>query len=234
MIGLVLVIEDVTEKRRLMGTLSRVVSRQVAEQLLQSGELKLGGERKHVTVVMTDIRNFTPMSETYAAEDIVMMLNDYFSRMIEVIFRYEGTLDKFIGDAIMAVFGAPVAHHDDPERAVRAAIEMRQKLREFNEDRRKAGKWTIETGIGICNGEVVSGTIGSDERLEYTVIGDAVNLSARLENLTKQFGECKILMNEPVHDAIKDLIPTRLLGEEKVRGKRRAVKIYGVPESAIP
>ena len=232
-IGEVLVIEDITEKRRLMGTLSRVVSRQVAEQLLQSGELRLGGERRNVTVLMTDIRNFTMMSETFPAEEIVHMLNDYFSRMIDVVFKYEGTLDKFIGDAIMAVFGAPIAHDDDAERAVRAAIEMRQRLHEFNEERVRSGKSAIQTGIGLCNGEVVSGTIGSDERLEYTVIGDAVNLAARLENMTKQFEDCKILMNEAIAEQLGPDLPTRFLGEEPVRGKAQPVRIFGVPESAI-
>jgi adenylate cyclase len=133
----------------------------------------------------------------------------------------------------MAVFGAPIAHADDPERAVLAAIEMRQQLRVFNDERRRAGKPTIETGIGICNGEVVSGTIGSDERLEYTVIGDTVNLSARLENLTKQYDDCKILMNEPVHRQLQGRVPTRYLGEELVRGKSEPVLIYGIPESTI-
>jgi adenylate cyclase len=231
-LGQVLVLEDITEKRRLMGTLSRVVSRQVAEQLIQSGELRLGGERKLVTVLMTDIRDFTTMSEQAPAEEIVAMLNDYFSRMIDVVFKYEGTLDKFIGDAIMAVFGAPIAHEDDAERAVRAAIEMRQRLRAFNEERLRAGKSTIETGIGICNGEVVSGTIGSDERLEYTVIGDTVNLTARLENLTKQFDDYKILMNQQVHEQLNSKIPTRYLGEEQVKGKTEPVRVYGVPETA--
>ena len=160
------------------------------------------------------------------------MLNDYFSRMIEVVFKYEGTLDKFIGDAIMAVFGAPIAHEDDAERAVRAAIEMRQRLREFNQERLQAGQPMIATGIGICNGEVVSGTIGSDERLEYTVIGDTVNLTARLENLTKQFAEYKILMNEPVQRELAGRIPTSYLGEEQVKGKADSVKVFGVPEAA--
>jgi adenylate cyclase len=233
-LGVVLVIEDISEQRRLMGTLSRVVSRDVAEQLIRSGEVKLGGERKQVTVLMADIRNFTAMSERYPAEEIVELLNDYFSRMIDVIFRYEGTLDKFIGDAIMAVFGAPIAHEDDAERAVRAAIEMRQKLREFNVERQRAGKPTIQTGIGICNGEVVSGTIGSDARLEYTVIGDAVNLSARLETLTKEYPDYKILMNEAVQAELDKQIPTRFLGEEEIRGKSRPVRVYGVPEQAIP
>jgi adenylate cyclase len=154
--------------------------------------------------------------------------------MIDVIFKYEGTLDKFIGDAIMAVFGAPIAHKDDPERAVRAAVEMRQRLREFNAERRQVGKPAIETGIGICNGEVVSGTIGSDERLEYTVIGDAVNLSARLETLTKEYPDYKILMNDAVQAQLKSEIPTRYLGEEQIRGKSQPVRVYGVPEQAIP
>lgn len=233
-IGVVMVIEDISREQQLVGTLSRVVSRQVAEQLLASGAMpRVGGERKNVTVLMADIRDFTTMTESSEPEDIVSMLNDYFGRMIEVIFNHEGTLDKFIGDAIMAVFGTPVAHNDDPVRAVLTGVEMRRALRRFNEDRRAQAKPTIEIGIGICDGEAVSGAIGSEERLEFTVIGDTVNTAARLEGLTKGFPQHKIVFNEPVYEMVKDILPCDFLAEEHVKGKTQSVRVYGVSEAYI-
>lgn len=233
-IGLVVVIEDISREQQLVGTLTRVVSRQVAEQLLASGRLpSVGGQRRKITVLMSDIRNFTTMTEAAEPEEIVGMLNEYFARMIEVIFRYEGTLDKFIGDAIMAVFGTPIAHPDDPLRAVLTAIGMRQALREFNRQRQAQGKMAIEIGIGICNGEAVSGAIGSEERMEFTVIGDTVNISARLEGLTKQYPRYKILLNDAVYEQVKSHVPCEFVVEEKVKGKTQAVRIYGVSEDFV-
>jgi adenylate cyclase len=232
--GVVLVIEDISREQQLMGTLSRVVSRQVAEQLMASGGMpSVGGQRKTVTVLMSDIRNFTTMSEMVDPEDIVSMLNDYFGRMIDVIFRYEGTLDKFIGDAIMAVFGTPMTHNDDPVRAVKAAVDMRRALREFNQDRLAAGKMTIEIGIGICTGEGVSGAIGSEERMEFTVIGDTVNVAARLEGLTKGYPQHKIIFSESVYEALNGAVPSDFLAEDYVKGKTQPVRIYGVAESTV-
>ncbi|MBI4493956.1 MAG: GAF domain-containing protein [Chloroflexi bacterium] len=233
-IGLVLVIEDVSREQQLVGTLSRVLSRQVAEQLLASGlVLSVGGERKRVTVLISDIRNFTVMAESADPEEVVAMLNDYFARMIHIIFQYEGTLDKFMGDAVMAVFGTPVAHQDDALRAACTAIEMRQALRQFNVERRAQGKAAIEIGIGICNGEAVSGAIGSEERMEFTVIGDTVNTAVGLEALTKGFPEHKILFNEPVYEALRERLPCDFLGQVKIKGRLQAVKVYGVPEPLV-
>jgi adenylate cyclase len=233
-IGVVVVVEDISREQRLAGTLTRVVSRQVAEQLLASGVMpSVGGQRKKVTVLMSDIRDFTPMTEASDPEEVVAMLNEYFARMIDVIFRYEGTLDKFIGDAIMAVFGTPVAHNDDPVRAVLAGVEMRRALHLFNRERHALGKIPIEIGIGISNGEAVAGAIGSEERLDFTVIGDTVNTAARLEGLTKTFPGHKLIFDEPVYEAVKDLVPCEFLAAEPVKGKAQPVRVYGVAESFI-
>ncbi len=232
-LGYVIVVQDITQQQRLMSTLCRYVTREVAEQVLQDqASLGLGGVRKKVTILFSDIRDFTTLSEKYPAEEIVMLLNDYFSSMIGAIFDYHGTLDKFIGDAIMAVFGTPIAHEDDPIRAVQTAMEMRRQLRVFNEKRVAQGKPTIETGIGLCDGEVVSGNIGSEQRMDYTVIGDAVNLASRLEGLSKNF-EAKILFNEAVYEVVKDRFPCVELGVEKVKGKREQVKIFGILDKDI-
>jgi len=231
-LGVVVIADDITQEQRLMSTLCRYVTRQIAEQILKDRDkLKLGGNRSMVAVLFSDMRNFTAMSERCTAEEVVAMLNDYFSRMIDPIFTYEGTLDKFIGDAMMAVFGAPVAREDDAERAVRAALEMRRALRVYNEDRQARGLPPIDNGIGITKGEAVSGNIGSEQRMDYTVIGDTVNIAARLEGLTKNY-EYKILVNEEVYLDVKDKIPCVDLGFARVRGKEGDVHIYGIPDPA--
>jgi adenylate cyclase len=232
-LGFVLVIQDITQEQRLMSTLCRYVTREVAEQVLHDqSKLSLGGVRKKVTVLFSDIRNFTSMSEQYDAEQIVILLNEYFSCMINAIFKYQGTLDKFIGDAIMAVFGTPISHSDDPLRAIQAAIEMRRELRRFNEKRARQGKPTIGTGIGLCDGEVVSGNIGSEQRMDYTVIGDAVNLASRLESMSKNY-DAKILFNEAVYLAVKDQVPCIEIGPMEVRGKVEKVKVFGILDKDI-
>ncbi len=229
-LGVVIIADDITQEQRLMSTLCRYVTRQVAEQILKDrGKLKLGGNRSSVAVLFSDIRDFTTLSEQSAAEEIVAMLNDYFSRMLDPIFRYEGTLDKFIGDAIMAVFGAPVAQVDDAERAVRAALGMRLALRKYNEDRKARGLAPIDNGIGITKGEAISGNIGSEQRMDYTVIGDTVNIASRLEGLTKNY-EQKILVNDLVYREIKGKIPCVDLGFAQVKGKEGNVHIYGIPD----
>jgi adenylate cyclase len=231
-LGVVIVADDITQEQRLMSTLSRYVTRQLAEQLMKDRDrLKLGGNRSLVAVLFSDIRNFTTLSETFTAEEVVALLNDYFTRMIEPIFKYEGTLDKFIGDAIMAVFGAPLNHADDAERAVRAALDMRRALRAYNQDRQAKGMPPIETGIGITMGEAISGNIGSEQRMDYTVIGDTVNVASRLEGLTKSY-ENKILINEAVYLEVRDKIACVDLGFAQVKGKEDSVHIFGVVEAA--
>jgi len=229
-LGVVIIADDITQEQRLMSTLCRYVTRQIAEQILKNRDkLKLGGNRSMVAVLFSDIRNFTAFSERKTAEEVVAMLNEYFTRMIDPIFRYEGTLDKFIGDAIMAVFGAPVTREDDAERAVRAAIEMRRALKKYNVERVARGLPPIDNGIGITKGEAVSGNIGSEQRMDYTVIGDTVNIASRLEGLTKNY-ECKILVNEDVYLEVKDKMPCVDLGMAHVKGKEGGVHIYGIPD----
>src|SRR5690606_13252914 len=164
----------------------RLLSPQIAQQVLEGKvEIKKGGEARQTTVLFSDIRGFTSMSESESPQLIVDMLNEYFELMVEVIFKYEGTLDKFVGDEIMALFGAPVGHPDDATRAVRTAIEMMAVLGELNQLRMGRGEPEIKIGIGINTGEVVAGYLGSSKALEYTVIGDTVNTGARLCSLAK-------------------------------------------------
>jgi adenylate cyclase len=231
-LGMVVVIEDITEKQRAISALSRLVSPQVADRVMSQEILQLGGSRNKVTVLMSDIRDFTTISEHTEAEEVVAMLNEYFTRMTATIFREEGAIDKYIGDCVMAVFGWPEAHDDAALRAVRAAVEMRRHLHVLNAERRAAGKPIIENGIGLCNGEVVSGGIGSESRLDLTVIGDTVNVAARLEGLTKQF-DCKILLNEAVYREVADQIPCVFVGAEHVKGRGEPVQVYGILESYV-
>ncbi len=229
-LGVVIIADDITQEQRLMSTLCRYVTRQIAEQILKDRQkLKLGGNRSMVAVLFSDIRNFTTFSERKTAEEVVAMLNEYFTRMIDPIFRYEGTLDKYIGDAIMAVFGAPVGREDDAERAVLAAIEMRRALKVYNQERAAHGLPAIDNGIGITKGEAVSGNIGSEQRMDYTVIGDTVNIASRLEGLTKKY-EQKILVNEDVYQEVKDKIHCVDLGLAQIKGKEGGVHIYGIPD----
>jgi adenylate cyclase len=229
-LGVVIIADDITQEQRLMSTLCRYVTRQIAEQVLKDRDkLKLGGNRSMVAVLFSDIRSFTTLSEQSSAEEVVAFLNNYFSRMIDPIFKYEGTLDKFIGDAIMAVFGAPVGRENDAERAVLAACEMRRALKKYNEERVSQGLPPIENGIGITKGEAISGNIGSEQRMDYTVIGDTVNTASRLEGLTKNY-DCKILVNEDVYLEVKDTIPCVDLGFARVKGKEGEVHIFGVPD----
>ena len=228
--GIVAVAEDITKEQRLMSTLCRYVTREVAEYVLKDRDkLKLGGNRQEVSVLFCDIRGFTTLTEEYAPEDLVGLLNEYFSLMVREIFNQQGTLDKFIGDAVMAVFGAPITRADDPLRAVRAALGMRHALKAFNLRQTRAQKPTVETGIGICHGEAVSGNIGSEERMEFTVIGDPVNIASRLEGLTKASG-FKILIDDTVFQRVKGEFECVFIGEEQVKGKRRLVKVYGIPD----
>jgi adenylate cyclase len=149
--------------------------------------------------------------------------------MLEPIFHFEGTLDKFIGDAIMAVFGAPIAFENDAERAVLAALDMRRALKQYNADRLAQGLAPLDNGIGITKGEAISGNIGSEQRMDYTVIGDTVNIASRLEGLTKSY-KYSILVNEEVYQEVKDKIPCVDLGLARVKGKEGEVHIYGIPD----
>ncbi len=227
-IGLIMVVEDITKEKRMKSTLSQYMTKEVAEQVLNN-QISLKGKREKVTILFSDIRNFTSLSERSQPEEIVELLNDYFDIMIDIIFKHEGTLDKFIGDAIMALFGAPIKHHDDAHRAVKTAIDMIKALNRFNQDRHNRGLFPIEIGIGLNSGEVLAGNVGSEKRMEYTVIGDAVNLASRLESLTKQFPH-QIIISEFVYEEVKNDFEFDYLDEVNVKGKDIPVKIYGVQD----
>jgi adenylate cyclase len=204
----------------------RLLSPAIAEQVLSGKvEVKKGGELRDTTVLFTDIRGFTAMSEAKPPQEVVEMLNEYFEQMVEIIFEHEGTLDKFVGDEIMALFGAPVAHEDDAYRAVLVALEMQDALERFNVERKERGLDALYVGVGINTGEVVAGYLGSSKALEYTVIGDVVNTGARLCSIAKA-GE--IIISENTYERVKGRFEVVELPPTPVKGKSQPLKIYNV------
>ena len=178
-------------------------------------------------ILFSDIRSFTSISEKMDAKSVVSMLNEYFTEMVDVVIKEDGVVDKYIGDAIMAVFGAPVTKPDDALHAVRAAVGMRKALEALNEKLVKRGMAPIKTGIGIHTGEVVAGNIGSEKRMEYTVIGDAVNLASRLESATKELG-APILISDDTYELVKDHVEARAVKEITVKGREKPVMTYEI------
>ncbi|MEY4581407.1 MAG: hypothetical protein RL701_6110 [Pseudomonadota bacterium] len=204
----------------------RLLSPAIAE-LVVSGEVAVekGGQARDATVFFSDIRGFTAMSETRSAQQIVDMLNEYFEQMVEIIFKHEGTLDKFVGDEIMALFGAPVAHPDDAYRAVKVAVEQIAALEEWNRVRVVEGEPEIHIGIGINTGNVVAGYLGSSKALEYTVIGDVVNTASRLCSIA---GPGEIVISRSTYDVVKDHFEAHELSATHVRGRVQAMQMYKV------
>ncbi len=225
--GALVVMEDISDEKRLKSTMYRYMTQELAEELLKLDDAKLGGDRKEVSILFSDIRSYTSLTESLEAEEVVGMLNEYFESMVEVIFKYKGTLDKYIGDAIMAVFGSPLPLKDHAWRSVQTAVEMRHRLAEFNARREVAGKVPIKIGIGINSDSVISGNIGSSKRMEFTAIGDGVNLGSRLEGASKQYG-CDIIISQYTFRPCGDKIWYRELDCIRVKGKNEPVKIYEV------
>ena len=216
------------EKRKVRSFFSRYVSPSVVDKVLdESEQLSLGGETKTVTIFFSDIRGFTTISENMTPPEVVEMLNEYFQEMVEIVFKYEGTVNKFIGDAIMAIFGAPINQEDAPERALRACLEMREKLKELNEKWRNNGKNPIRIGMGVHMGDVVVGNVGSSRQMEYTVIGDAVNVSSRIESLTKEI-KTDILISDDVYFQVKDLVEVESPDPVPVKGKSEPLQVHKV------
>ena len=224
-IGYMLVFEDITSERRMRSTMARYMTKEVADRLLAGGQEALGGQSQVATVLFSDIRNFTGISERIGARETVAMLNEYFTDMIEVIFSHRGTLDKYIGDAIMALFGTPFPRDDDADNALAVANEMVRVLRQFNAGRSERGKSVLDMGIGISTGELVAGNIGSPKRMDYTVIGDTVNLASRLEGATKIYG-VKVLFSEATAEALQRPTRYREIDLIRVKGKQEPVVIY--------
>lgn len=232
-LGTLLMIEDISTEKRMKSTMSRYMDPAVAAQLLSGGEEVLGGKSVTATVLFSDIRGFTTLSEELGPIKTVSMLNEYFSIMVEVITKQGGMLDKFIGDALMAAFGLPVSHDDDEDRAVRAAIGMINALKQFNETRAAAGKSPVDIGIGLNTDSVVSGNIGSPRRMDYTIIGDGVNLASRLESACKQYAS-RILISENTFKKLRGTYRVREVDSVVVKGKHQPVGIYEVLDYHTP
>jgi len=224
-IGSMLVLEDITKEKRVRNTMSRYMSEEVAEQVLENGANELGGKRQVISVLFSDIRNFTSTSESLDATELVTFLNEYFSEMVDVILDYNGILDKYLGDALMALFGAPFVDEKDADNCLLAANEMVRKLASMNKRRKVNGNDPIDIGIGINTGDMVLGNIGSSKRLEYTVIGDNVNIASRLESINKFYGT-KILLSGNTFESLKCKSLCREIDFIRVKGKKEPVKIY--------
>lgn len=219
-------VKGLAEREKLKGALGKFVNEEIANMAM-SGDLGLGGERKQATVFFSDIRSFTAISENMQPEQVVEFLNEYFTLMVDIIHKKKGVVDKFIGDAIMALWGVPKTTGNDAVACIDAALEMRQAMIAFNRDRGRPGRPVIRIGCGINSGPVLAGQIGSEDRLEYSVIGDTVNLASRIEALNKPMGT-DILISSFTYDLVKNQYKTTPMQRIKVKGKESAQQIYAV------
>ncbi|MEK7706032.1 MAG: adenylate/guanylate cyclase domain-containing protein [Myxococcota bacterium] len=219
-------IRGLRERERLKDAFSRYVSPQVYAKF-QRGEIQLAGEMREATVLFSDIRSFTALSEQLSPADIVAMLNEYFTEMVGIVFRHEGFVNKFIGDALMAIYNVPLTQTEPELRAVRTGVEMLSALAALNGRRTARGQFPLRIGIGINTGPVVAGNIGHVQRLEYTVIGDTVNLAQRVESQTKVSGS-PLLISESTYRAVAAHVDAEALPPVKVKGKQEPVALYAV------
>jgi adenylate cyclase len=218
--------EQIQREAMVRSNFERYFAPNVAAEIAQQQQaVKLGGDKRPVTVLFSDIRGFTTMSETMSPDAIAGLLSDYFTEMVDIIFSHGGTLDKFIGDAIMALWGAPIPHEDDADRAVSAAMGMQRSLTALNEKWKSEGRPTIGVGIGINYGEAFAGNIGSHLRLEYTVIGDAVNVASRLCS-NANGGE--ILISDPLYQVLKRKPDVEAMEPLSVKNRAQPVKVWKV------
>jgi adenylate cyclase len=218
--------DGLKERDKVKSLFSKFHGSSVAEDLIKN-DIGVGGSNKNVTVFFSDIRGFTKFSEGRTPEEVVTMLNEYFAAMVKIINANGGVVDKFIGDAIMAVWGAPRTDEKDTFKAVKACLEMRQALEKLNMLRRSRGQTDIMIGMGLHCGQAISGTIGSDERMEYTVIGDTVNMTSRIESSTKAFGS-DLLVSEAIFNKVSGDYMFELAGSAEVKGKSEPLKMFKV------
>lgn len=218
--------EGLKERDKVKSLFNKFHGSSVTDDLMQN-DIGLGGQNKDVVVFFSDIRGFTSFSENKSPEEVVQMLNEYFGVMVGIINKHGGVVDKFIGDAIMAVWGAPKTSDKDAFNALTACLKMRSALAELNEKRIARGDVPIQIGMGLHAGKAISGTIGSDERMEYTVIGNTVNTGSRIEASTKAFGS-DLLISESVHDKIADQFLIEYAGSAEVKGRTDALKMFKV------
>lgn len=224
-IGYMLMMEDITREKRLRNTLSRYMSKAVMDQLLESGDAALGGISREVSVLFSDIRGFTSISERLGAQETVALLNEYFTDMVDIVFAHQGVLDKYMGDMIMAVFGSVLQKENDPDNAVTVGNQMMVGLRVLNTRLAARGREPIKIGVGISTGQVVAGNIGSPKRLEYTVIGNRVNIAHRLEDANKFYGT-SILICSQTYARMRERASVREIDLIRVRGMETPITIY--------
>ncbi|MEO7726182.1 MAG: adenylate/guanylate cyclase domain-containing protein, partial [Burkholderiales bacterium] len=226
-LGSMIMLEDISSEKRMKATLARNMDPLIADQLLAAGDEVLGGKSLPATILFSDIRGFTTLTEQLGPHATVSLLNEYFEIMVDCINREGGMLDKFIGDAIMAGFGIPVGHDDDEDRALRTALAMIRALNVWNEKRLGEGKLPVMIGIGLNTDVVVAGSLGSQKRTNYTIIGDGVNLAARLESACKQYA-ARILISEFTYRKLRGTYRTREIDLVVVKGKTKPVGVYEV------
>jgi adenylate cyclase len=209
--------------------LQRYFSPSIAKEIVEteSDLLRPGGPLQEVVILFSDIRDFTSISESITPYNVMALLSHYHQTLVDIIFRYGGTLDKFIGDALMATFGTPESHEDDIERAVQVAVEMRDAASKIQAELKGITDHPFKYGIGLHTGKAIVGNVGTKDRLEFTVIGDPVNVASRIESACKELGE-SLLISEAVNERIKDRFKTRLIGDVELKGKTDKVKLYTV------
>ncbi|HSE40240.1 MAG TPA: adenylate/guanylate cyclase domain-containing protein, partial [Acidobacteriota bacterium] len=224
--------EEAAEKRRIQQLFGRYVAPNVVEELIRNRNLvQFSGKKEKLTVFFSDIRGFTTMSEQLQPEQVSELLNEYFSRMTKLVFKYGGTLDKFMGDCIMAFFGNPIPYTDHAKRAVLMAVEMMQELNKLKTEWAERGKpHSLEVGIGIATGEVIVGNLGSTEFFDYTVIGDTVNLASRLQSNAKGG---QILISASTYEDAKDVVVADRLEPLTVKGKSQPVEVFAVKAATV-
>jgi len=214
------------EKKKIRGAFQYYLTPSVVNEILKDpSKLKLGGDKKNLSVLFSDIRGFTSISEKLTPEELVQLLNEYLTAMTDVVFKYDGLLDKYIGDAVMAVFGAPIDQPDHTLRACRTSLEMMAALRELRKKWAAEGRPDVNIGVGVNTGDMVVGNMGSQMRFDYTVMGDAVNLASRLEGTNKEYGT-NIIISEFTYERIKDELFCRELDAVRVKGKKLPVRIF--------
>lgn len=221
-------VEGLQERDRMRHSLGRIMDPKIAEILIKENP-KVGGLRREATILFCDIRNYTSLCEEMSVDELQQFLNDYWKGTVEIIMEEDGTIDKFHGDGVCVVFGAPTLHPDDPLRAVRTAWKLVKNVDILNIKRESQRKTPINIGVGIHTGEVIAGHIGSERRMDYTVVGDVVNVAARIEELNKKFGT-KILISDGVYEKVEPYVVVKTLTLAHLRGHKKPILVHTLRE----
>lgn len=225
-------VEGLQERDRMRHSLGRIMDPKIAEILIKENP-RVGGLRRQATILFCDIRNYTTLCEQMSVEELQSFLNEYWEGTVEIIMEQEGTIDKFHGDGVCVVFGAPTLHPDDPLRAIRTAWRLMRNVDIINIKRESQRKMPIDIGIGIHTGEVIAGHIGSERRMDYTVVGDVVNVAARIEELNKKYGT-NILISDEVYEKIESYVKVKTLTLAHLRGHKKPILVHTVREFIEP